>query len=67
MRLFTEITPDGTVRHVFPWEVADADPEFAPGVLIAVDVTGLDPLPAPGWTYAEGVFAPPPAPEPATP
>lgn len=27
-----------------------------------IDLTGLDPQPGPGWSYADGIFAAPPAP-----
>ena len=36
---------------------------------LAVDVTGLDPMPGVGvgWTYVDGVWISPPVPEPAPP
>ena len=29
-----------------------------------IDLTGVNPQPGPGWTYANGVFTPPPVPTP---
>lgn len=32
-----------------------------------VDVTGVEPCPGIGWTYADGTFTPPPEPTPPEP
>lgn len=66
MRRFAEIDPvSGALRCVFDWPVEiEGDPEYEPGVAVAVEVTGMDPEPAQGWNYIEGAWVAPPEPAP---
>lgn len=59
MRKFAEIPVTGNawglaanvVRLVFDWELEGVTPEYAPGTVMAVEVTSLNPQPQPGWLY----------------
>lgn len=62
MKRFAEVR-GGQVAVVFDWPVPTVPPAFDPEVAQAVEVTGLEPEPGPGWAFADGVFTPPPGPE----
>lgn len=64
MRRFAEIDPaTGALRCVFDWpDEIEGDPEYQPSVAEAVEVTGVDPEPGPGWVYVEGAWVAPPEP-----
>lgn len=70
MRYFAEVSvapqygPPGVVRSVFPWDVPGCEPRYAPGTVEAYEVTGYDPVPAPGWTWDGHAFHPPAADQP---
>lgn len=48
----------GQVAVVFSWDQV-MPPAFDPSVALAVEVTGKDPEPGPGWTWDGETFTPP--------
>jgi hypothetical protein len=57
MFIYAEIdTKTGAVNYIGE---APFVPEFAPGSLVAVDITNLDPRPQTGWTWDGETFSPP--------
>ena len=58
MFVFAEInTKTGAVNYIGE---APFVPEFAPGSLVAVDITNITPRPEQGWTWDGETFSPPP-------
>jgi hypothetical protein len=52
MKKYAEILVETSViRNIFEWPFDDIEPEFNPNVLIAVDITDLDPMPEIGQEW----------------